>query len=326
MAAASTGAGEDTNAGEVSTRKRNPRLVALRVLREEPHRYVRVRRLTLAVTVVLLYAVPLSGLAQVDLVRGQHMAAFAPVPIALPAVMSMVITAVCFWVSTLALATILGRVFCGFGCLVSQSSRLADYTESAENTGRALWRARLTQLGVALLFGGGITLWWVDEAVLWLGTPLEIAGALGIYALVTAGVVLHGRYWRWGFCKQLCPIGLYYSIVGHDTPRFGVRFDAAKCNECRLCDKACPVGLEPRDLTKTVKDAGGLAFDFLPAANHCLVCGDCVRACGVALSKQSFESPALQLRFGERNPGAKREGSPRSSSVPPPAPELDGAA
>jgi polyferredoxin len=282
-----------------SKARKNPRLVALRVLRKTPHRYVSIRRITLSITMVLLYAIPLSGLARADLVRGHHMAAFAPVSWILPAVLAMIIVALAFWAATIALTAILGRVFCGFGCLVGQSARLADNTESAAQTGKRRVQAWLAQLGVSALFAGGITLWWVDASVLWEGSLAQVATAIGLYALVFAGVLAHGRWWRWGFCKQLCPIGLYYSVVGQGY-RFGVAFDPETCNDCNLCDKACPVGLEPRDLSKPHDQAEGAGFSGLPSRNHCLVCGDCVRAC--ELSLQKADHPALSLAFGVERP------------------------
>ena len=274
--------------------KKTPRMKAFALLRERPHRYTWIRRITLSITMVLLYAVPLSGLAHADLVRGRHMAAFKQVDWILPSFLAMVIVALAFWATTIVLTAMLGRVFCGFGCLVGQAARLGDNTESATQTGKRRWQAWAAQLGVSAVFGGGITLWWVDGAVFLDGTRAEIATAVGIYGVVLAAVLAHGRWWRWGFCKQLCPIGLYYSVVGQGY-RFGVEFDPTDCNDCKLCDKACPVGLNPRELEAPFEAAEGVGFSGLPSRNHCLVCGDCVRACEISLKKA--DKPALSLGF-----------------------------
>jgi polyferredoxin len=272
-------------------------MLALRVLRERPHRYVQLRRFTLSITMVLLYLVPWSGLAQADLVGGNHRAAFGPAGWILPSFLAMVIVAALFWAATIALTAVFGRVFCGFGCLVGHSARLADNTASSALTGRRRVQAWAAQVVVGALFAGGIASWWGDLTLVWRGTTSQAASAIALYLVVFAAVLAHGRWWRWGFCKQLCPIGLYYSVVGQG-PRFGVRFDAASCNDCNLCDKACPVGLQPRELERPYSAAGGAAFTGMPARNHCLVCGECVRACEISL-KKSKAAPALNLSFGK---------------------------
>jgi polyferredoxin len=280
--------------------KRDPHLVALRAIRGDGHHYVKLRRVTLAITVVILYAIPLSGMARLDLVAGHHRAAFAPVGSWLAAIGAMLVTALCFWAVTVFLRAVLGRVFCGFGCLVGQSARLGDNTATAEASKKRRWQAWAAQVGTSALFAGGVVAWWADLTLLWHGTVPQALAVLGLWLVGVAAAVLHGRYWRWGFCRQLCPIGLYYSVVGSGAPPFGVQFEASKCTDCGLCDKVCPVRLEPRDLGKVVDDAGGLSFDFLPGADHCLVCGDCVRACSVALKKKDYDVPALRLRLKPR--------------------------
>jgi len=293
--------------------KKNPRLKAMRLFRNTPHRYSWIRRVTLSITMVLLYAIPLSGLAHADLVRGHHMAAFKEVWL-LPSLLAMVIVAAAFWATTIVLTAMLGRVFCGFGCLVGQSARLGDNTESAEQTKKRRGQALAAQIGVSLLFAGGITLWWIDASVFVDGTLTQIATAVAIYAVVLLAVLAHGRWWRWGFCKQLCPIGLYYSVVGQGY-RFGVEFDPTDCNDCNLCDKACPVGLNPRHLEEPFEGAEGMGFSGLPSRNHCLVCGDCVRACEISLKK--LDKPALSLGFDVATSTLVRDGEPRDQGDEP---------
>lgn len=278
---------------------RDPHLVALRVIRGDEHRYVWIRRLTLSVTVVVLYLVPFLGMARVDLVGYDHRAGFAPVGSWLPAVGAMLVTALSFWAVTVVLRAVLGRVFCGFGCLVGQSARLGDNTATAEQTHWGKGRAWAAQIAVSAVFTGGVVAWWADLTLLWRGTLHQSLSVAGLLAGGLVLAILHGRYWRWGFCRQLCPIGLYYSVVGSGAQSFGVRFDPAKCSDCNLCDKVCPVRLEPRNLGKLMPNSGGLSIDDLPGADHCLVCGDCVRVCSASLRK-SHDVPALRLGFARR--------------------------
>lgn len=277
--------------------RRKDRIKAVRAVRGA-HRYTIIRRFSLAITVVILYAVPLSGMARVDLVRGHHLAQMEPTWI-LPAIAAMTIVAACFWAATLALNAVMGRVFCGFGCLVAEVARQGDQVEAARGGHRA--RAWLENLVVTLVFSAGITLWWVDATVLWEGTLLQVAQAGSVFALVTLAALAHGRYWRWGFCLGYCPIGIYYSVVGRGKRRFGVQFDAAKCNDCNLCDKVCPAELEPRNLHASVPGRPGLSFGFPEGRAHCFVCGDCVRACELSLKKKDYAEAALILARPRKN-------------------------
>ncbi len=282
---------------KTARRGRDPHLVALRAIRDDGHAYVWIRRATLTVTTVVLYALPLVGAARVDLVGGAHRVAFRPTDSWLAGLGGMLVTAVSLWAVTVILRALLGRVFCGFGCPIGQSARLGDNTAMASAARRRELRAWAAQLGASALFAGGAVGWWADLTLLWRGTGVQALEVAGMWAVATGSLALHGRLWRWGFCRALCPLGLYYSVVGSGAPPFGISFEEERCTDCGLCDKVCPVGLAPRDLAKVVDDAGGLSFDFLPGADHCLVCGDCVRTCELALNKQPFETPALRLRF-----------------------------
>lgn len=87
--------------------------------------------------------------------------------------------------------------------------------------------------------------------------------ALAILAVVIVGAFLVER----AFCRYLCPLGAVFSILN----RFSfvrIRRSAPTCTDCRLCDKACPVGIEP-----------SLARPF--ASTDCIGCMDCLTTCPV---------------------------------------------
>jgi polyferredoxin len=274
------------------------RHAALRAIRNDGQLYVRIRRVTLTCTVIVLYAVPFLGMARVDLVGGHHRAAFAATTNWLAGVGAMLVTALSFWAFTVVLRAVLGRVFCGFGCLVGQSARLGDNTQTAERSKTRVGAAWAAQLAASAVFAGGAVAWWADLTLLWRGTPAQALQVAALLLLGLGAAIVHGRYWRWDFCRQYCPIGLYYSVVGSGAPIFGVQYDATECNDCGLCDAVCPAQLEPRNLAKLMPDAGGLSIDELPGADHCLLCGDCVRACTVSTSKR--EPTLIPLRLGFR--------------------------
>ena len=87
-----------------------------------------------------------------------------------------------------------------------------------------------------------VALWWIAPGT-FTAWPAA-AAAWSTVVLATGYGVLHGRRFRWSFCRTLCPIGLYYSVVQADS-LVGIDFDpAATCTKCGGCNAICPVGLD----------------------------------------------------------------------------------
>lgn len=71
------------------------------------------------------------------------------------------------------------------------------------------------------------------------------------------------------FCKYICPITIFLKL----TSRFSllkVRADKAKCLDCGLCDRSCPMDIR---LTEYVKK------DRRVVSSECILCLNCVSAC-----------------------------------------------
>jgi ferredoxin-type protein NapH len=242
-----------------------------------PHRYGRYRLFTMGLTLAVLLGVPLAGLARVDLWAGAHRMLGEPVELLLGlATVSVAIAA--FYGATFLLNMVAGRVFCGFGCPVGQLSRLSDAIDALSRDAAGRRQTWLKLAGFALLLVGATSLWWV-------GPGVYLAGGLAMlaaWAALGAGVglaLVHARRWRWGFCRKLCPIGLYYSVV-QTGGLVRIHYDEKlACTDCKACAGICPVHLDPRHLGQLLDSPGGLAFPGMPAANHCLSCGACVEIC-----------------------------------------------
>jgi len=275
----------------------SPRLRVLRVLHARPHRYARLRWITQGITLLVLYGIPLFGLARFDLWDGRHLALGRPVGFVY-GFASIGISLGSFYLITFVLNAAMGRVFCGFGCPIGQASRFGDDVEIAvktrKNRGASVGRA----IGFALAFGAAVALWFVSPSVFVEGSARAVAITVaGVFSL-TAAVVLHGRYWRWRFCENWCPIGVYYSAVQTDHG-FGIHFDEAKdtCKDCDACSLACPVGLHPRDLSRPKEHLGGIGIDGFAGTNHCLTCGECVGACEHQFRNEGCNVAPLSLSF-----------------------------
>ena len=270
----------------------------LRLILTRPHRYRRARAITMSVTLAILFAVPLSGLARLDLWSDANWAFFRPVDFAkgLTAVLAAIVG---FYVVTFIVNMPAGRMFCGFGCPVGQLSRFADAIDAFPADAARRRRGWLELVGFALVLSLAVTLWWTAPST-FLAWPAG-AFAAGAVLTVAAAAVLHGRKWRWGFCRGFCPIGLYYSVVETGAP-IGVDFDpSGVCTDCGACDTICPVHLQPRTLEAEVPAPGGLAFEGMPGLNHCLHCAMCVEVCEVVTAKRAGH-PAMGLRRLHRKP------------------------
>jgi len=252
----------------------------------------------MAITFVVLYAIPLSGTIRLDLLGGDHRL-LGRESGALEVALLYPVVAAALYLLTFLLNWPLGRLFCGFGCPIGHASRLADGAEV--EAARKLPRRgpRLRFGAFCLVLAGGLAVWFGDPAALARDPGSGALVALTAVALTAALLIWHARAGRWIFCRKLCPIGIYYTAI-QIAHRFGVQFEPerGRCVECRLCEIVCPVALDPRRLDERVAGGGGLAFDGFPGKNYCLECGDCVRACELMVRrKEPAASAPLELRF-----------------------------
>lgn len=243
------------------------------------HRYSFIRVFTQGITFAILYGVAIFGLARFDLWGGRHMALGKPTD-GFYGVASVLVGVGLFYVITFALNIVLGRIFCGFGCPVGEASRIGDAAEIAVQRGEKRIKAEARLIAFSAALGVAAGFWLVSPRVFVEGSVRAIAVTVLGFVALSGLVYLHGRYVRWKFCKDYCPIGIYYSAVQTDHG-FGIHFDEPKgtCKDCNACSTICPVDLHPRDLNRPKDGLGGFALDGFPETNHCLTCGACVRAC-----------------------------------------------
>lgn len=275
----------------------NIRLKVLKAVRRVRHRYDAYRVLGMTVSLGLLLVVPVSGLARVDLWRGGHYLLFRAVPFK-HGLAGVIVGIALMYVVTFLSNVVAGRLFCGWGCPVGQVSRFGETVDTPGMSRRR--RAWVSFQGAmfSLLFVVSVMAWWVDLRVLWEGSGVARAWSWGLLAIGVAGAYLHGRWWRWNFCKSACPIGLYYSFVS-PASWYGVYFrnQHNTCIECDACDHVCPVDLKPRDLMAPIPARAGVSIADAPGRNHCLECGDCVRACERMIELSGHDPVPLLLGY-----------------------------
>lgn len=273
------------------------RLKVLRGLRRQAHAYDGRRLLSMGASLAILFGVPLSGLARVDLWRDDHVLLFQPAPFRHG--LAGVIVGICaMYVVTFLVNVIGGRLFCGWGCPVGQISRFGEAVDTPGASRRQRFLAATQGALFSALLVLSILAWWVDLRVFWAGSSTALWTAWGVLLTGVALTYAHGRWWRWNFCMSTCPIGLYYSFVS-PAKWFGVHFrnQGQSCIDCDACDNVCPVHLAPRDLMAATGERPGLSISDAPGRNHCLECGDCVRACQWMIAKTGGDEVPLLMSF-----------------------------
>lgn len=98
------------------------------------------------------------------------------------------------------------------------------------------------------------------------------AGSLFLWklAVLVLLLLLSVKVYR-PFCQYLCPLGAVYGLFN----RFSlvqVRWEKEDCISCMACQRACPVGLSPEEIS---------------VSPECIRCGECIGVC-----------PSHCIRFG----------------------------
>lgn len=259
----------------------------------------RVRRIVvITLSLAALCAVPLTGLARVDLWGGAHLLLGERVPLT-TALKGVIVSIGALWGSTFVVNMIVGRFFCGWGCPVGYVSRLGEDVDREKS--RALRVVHhLAGAGFVGTFIASVMLWWVDPRVIADGSWTARFTVLGVFLALSFGGFLHAFLWRFLFCLRVCPIGLYYRYVTSKAP-VGIQFLEVPdpCIQCGACEKVCPVDLDPKRLGETMPPLPGAAPEAAERYGdaECLRCGDCVDACRmVFFLKPGKRAP---LRFGK---------------------------
>ena len=186
-----------------------------------------------------------------------------------------------------------GRSFCSWVCPVNVVTDLAAWSRRrlGIKTGRApdgntrYWLLAGVMLATVV---SGVLVWeWVNPVSmlhralifgLWGG--LWLAVAIFLYDLLMASR---------GWCGHLCPMGAFYSLLGHAAL---IRVSAARrgdCDDCMDCFVVCPEPQVIRPALKAVGQSHPLIF-----SGNCINCGRCIDVCDREVFKMTH-------RFDQRS-------------------------
>jgi ferredoxin-type protein NapH len=186
-----------------------------------------------------------------------------------------------------------GRVFCSWACPVNMVTDAAAWSRRrlGIKTGRvpdAMTRYWLLgAILVATAVTGTLAWEWVNPvSLLHRGLIFGMAGALWVIAgIFLYDLLVAGRGW----CGHLCPVGAFYSLLGHSAL---LRVSAARrsaCNDCLDCYAVCP---EPQVIRPALKQAGQDSPLILSA--NCTTCARCIDVCDLQVFKMTH-------RFDQRS-------------------------
>ena len=179
-----------------------------------------------------------------------------------------------------------GRSFCSWVCPVGLVTELGDKLRMKLGTGSAvlpLTTNRWTLFLVLLVTAAtGIPLFELLSPIGIVSRAIVFASLLPLL-LVAAILLIELLVARRVWCRSLCPLGGFYSLLAEASP-LRIRFIAERCTHCNDCIKVCPVEevLQP-------------ALEL----NHPQVtAGDCTR-CMACLD--TCPTRALTISFGYRS-------------------------
>lgn len=183
-----------------------------------------------------------------------------------------------------------GRAYCAWVCPVNLVTDFAAWLRARLGIKGSIHLSRQTRYWMlAMALGAtaatGVLVWEMVNPVSMLHRGLIFG--MGWAAAVILAIFLFDLFvMRHGWCGHLCPVGVFYGLIGR-LSWLRVRLPRRDaCNDCMDCFAVCPEQQVIRPALKAVNGAAPIILDA-----HCTNCGRCIDVC----SKHVF---AFGARFG----------------------------
>jgi ferredoxin-type protein NapH len=257
------------------------------ILYESKQRYTNFRRcFDIIVAIFFVLLPPLSGLLRFDFWGGRHY--YGGVETTFTEVMNaFVLPFIVLNLIILIVSHQIGRYLCGWICPTGVMARWGEELES--RLGQRSWRYRLIVLALSFVVATGGLLWIVDLNVYLSGSSLAVSVVALLHLSLTLAIYFEMTHLRFIFCKKLCPSGVYFAVLGQ-LSRTGItrtNRSGSPCKDCGVCDRVCPMSLNPRRLKDHIPESQGIYLNGMNSLSLCIRCGDCVAACDFVFRKES---------------------------------------
>lgn len=174
------------------------------------------------------------------------------------------------------------RTFCGWICPVYLLTELGDRLRrrigSGERTLPLATKQALLLLTLVATAATGLPYFETISPIGLVSRAVAFGSWLGLLALggmLVIEIILARRVW----CRSLCPLGGFYTLVGRYAP-LRIGFIKEKCTACGACTKACPV----EEVLEPCLVAGAAAV----YAGDCTRCCDCIAVCQEKALRTSY--------------------------------------
>lgn len=172
-----------------------------------------------------------------------------------------------------------GRVYCSWVCPINIVTDIAESLRERLNINNSTNFSRSTRYWI---LGMTFIVAWFTGTIAWeLINPVSmlyrglIFGMGFAYAVVIAIFFFDLLISKRGWCGHLCPIGAFYSLLGHVSL---LRISAShreQCDNCMDCFKVCP---EPQVIKPALKGTEKKIGPVILSPN-CTNCGQCIDVC-----------------------------------------------
>ncbi|GAW94050.1 methylamine utilization ferredoxin-type protein MauN [Calderihabitans maritimus] len=192
-----------------------------------------------------------------------------------------------------------GRAYCSWVCPVNLLLEGVAWVRERLKIGRDLvfqGNPRYKLLGGVLILSllSGLPVYEIVSPVAVL--MRDILFGWGTEILIVLAVVLLDLFIsRRGWCRYLCPLGAFYSLIGRFS-LLRVKFQPSKCTNCARCDEVCYVGPH---LTRQLRSGG----ETLIASGDCSNCGACIDACKEGALSLGLRGSAGAVTSGQASRG-----------------------
>ena len=294
--------------------KRDRTLYGLASKRGRWHRYTKVRWTVGILFTAGIALLPMTDTLRLDLWSGRNMWLGEQVGL-VEALKAFAFPFLAVNVAIILASRFLGRWLCGFVCPVGSLNRLSEWFRWSTRKWASHVAGPLAILGVSALLAAVTFSFWVDWRVFVEGSGMAVALSSAFLLGTTAFIfgIVQGMGMR--FCRDLCPSGVYFAVLGPESDVSGVEFvHPEACTDCHACENSCPVDLQPRQMSGgDPRPALGIYPEGISNFANCLRCGDCVAVCEVTTE----EGELTPLRLGWLGGNAPAQEAGVDSEEPP---------